>query len=181
MKDTINKILFFTIGSALGSFVTWTIVKKKYENISNEEIKSVKETYSKMIKKKEKEYEENVKVDNEEKEYEEIINEKEYTNNDFLKIEDLSKEEIDKPYIISYEQFEEFSNYSSSLLTYYKDGFLTDINNNIIDNVDEIVGEENLEHLDNSDLEVLYVRNDKLKCDYEITLDLNLFADNLYM
>ena len=45
MKDILGKVLLFTAGAAIGSAVTWMLVKTKYEKIAQEEIDSVKEEY----------------------------------------------------------------------------------------------------------------------------------------
>ena len=43
----INKILIFAVGVAIGSAVTWKLVKDKYKKLADEEIASVKEVWSK--------------------------------------------------------------------------------------------------------------------------------------
>ena len=43
----LNKILIFSVGAAIGSVITWKLVKTKYERIAQEEIDSVKDVYSK--------------------------------------------------------------------------------------------------------------------------------------
>lgn len=43
----INKILIFAAGVAIGSAVTWKLVKDKYKKLADEEIASVKEVWSK--------------------------------------------------------------------------------------------------------------------------------------
>ena len=67
----------FVAGGALGSLATWMFVKKKYEQIAQEEIDSVKEVYSKRKPKTEKnddDEEEAIQVDKKEvAEYEKII------------------------------------------------------------------------------------------------------------
>ena len=47
MKSILSNVLFFTVGAAIGSAVTWKIVKTKYEQISRAEIESVRELYAK--------------------------------------------------------------------------------------------------------------------------------------
>ena len=47
---SLNSVLIFTAGAVIGSLITWKLVKTKYENIANEEIASVKETFSKYNK-----------------------------------------------------------------------------------------------------------------------------------
>ena len=45
MNKTLTNLAIFVAGAAVGSIATWAIVKKKYEQIANEEIKSVKEVF----------------------------------------------------------------------------------------------------------------------------------------
>ena len=42
-------VLMFAAGAAIGSAVTWKVVKTKYERIAQEEIESVKEAYADMV------------------------------------------------------------------------------------------------------------------------------------
>lgn len=54
MNKMVINALLFTAGAAIGSVVTWKILKTKYEHITQEEIDSVREEYdrlSKMMKK----------------------------------------------------------------------------------------------------------------------------------
>ena len=44
-KSILSKVFIFAVGAAIGSAVTWKLVKTKYEKIANEEIESVKEIY----------------------------------------------------------------------------------------------------------------------------------------
>ena len=57
MKINMINFLMFAVGAAIGSAVTWKLVKTKYERIANEEIESVKEVFSRRSK-EEKEPEE---------------------------------------------------------------------------------------------------------------------------
>ena len=50
MKKVFANFVMFTIGAVIGSAVTWKLVKTKYEQIAQEEIDSVKETFSKRKK-----------------------------------------------------------------------------------------------------------------------------------
>ena len=40
-----KNVLIFAAGAAIGSAVTWKLIKTKYEQIANEEIESVKEFF----------------------------------------------------------------------------------------------------------------------------------------
>lgn len=46
MNRKIINLIIFTVGAAIGSAVTWKVVKDRYEKIVQEEIKSVKEVFS---------------------------------------------------------------------------------------------------------------------------------------
>lgn len=54
MKKAFSNFVMFTVGAAIGSVITWKLVKTKYEQIAQEEIDSVKETFSKREKQVEK-------------------------------------------------------------------------------------------------------------------------------
>lgn len=89
------------------------------------------------------------------------------------------KEDIisDKPYIITPEQFGEIEEYEKISLVYYSDGVLTDENDELIDDIEEIVGEDSLNHFGEYEEDSVFVRNDSRKCDYEILMDLRKFED----
>ena len=42
-KDLLSKVLLFISGACVGSVVTWKLIEKKYQQIAQEEIDSVKE------------------------------------------------------------------------------------------------------------------------------------------
>lgn len=91
---------------------------------------------------------------------------------DFDPERDKSERTPGKPYIVDLDEFTQgVEGYSSVTLTYFEgDGTLADEDEQPIDNVDTMVGEENLVrfgHLSN-DANVVYVRNDKMSLDMEI-------------
>lgn len=49
-RNMLVKAFIFVAGAAIGSAVTWKVVKTKYEQIAQEEIKSVKEEYGRLTK-----------------------------------------------------------------------------------------------------------------------------------
>lgn len=75
MNNKVFNVLMFTVGAAIGSAVTWKVVKTKYERIAQEEIDSVKEEYNRLMGLMKKEIDACRKVtaahQNEEKESEE--------------------------------------------------------------------------------------------------------------
>ena len=52
-----KNLLYFVTGAAIGSVVTWKLIEKKYKDLADEEIESVKETFKnrKQIKINDKE------------------------------------------------------------------------------------------------------------------------------
>lgn len=51
MNKKIFGAIMFAVGAAIGSAVTWKVVKTKYEQIAQEEIDSVKEEYTNLMQK----------------------------------------------------------------------------------------------------------------------------------
>ena len=164
----------FSIGVAMGSVCTWYLIKDKYAHIAEEEIESVKEVFLK--KEKVSEEEGDIDTTNTEKpsikEYAEKLHSYGYSNyssNNETGDDEMASE--NKPYVITPDEFMEYDDYDHISLTYYADGFLTDENDEIIENVAETVGEDALNHFGEYEDDSVYVRNDAKKCDYEILLD----------
>ena len=185
MNDTLNKVFIFAAGAVIGSAVTWKIIKTKYEQIANEEIESVKERFRNRENAAEdgaSDEEEN--VDNSLKDrdlssYESIINENSYRNYSTPKgseNEVKEEEEVDGPYVIPPEEYDE-NDYETESLTYYADGVLTDIYDNIIEDVEGTVGKDSLTHFGEFEDDSVFVRNDERKTDYEILLDSDKYYD----
>ena len=184
MNNTLSSIIIFTAGAAIGSVVTWKLIKTKYEQIAQEEIDSVKEVFSRQGKEPTEPEEENaVEVEPEtqtSKKYEEVI-----TNSGYANYEPYTKEKedkyVDKPHIISPEEFGENPDYEQVSLTYYADGILADEVNEVIedDDVEDIVGSDSLTHFGEYEDDSVFVRNDNMKTDYEILLDVRTYADSI--
>lgn len=177
----------FVAGGALGSLATWMFVKKKYEQIAQEEIDSVKEVYSKRKPKTEKnddDEEEAIQVDEKEvAEYEKIIETTGYS-----KYSDISKNNtktevkhdyLERPYVIRPEEFGELDGYEMISLTHYSDGILADDDDQRMadDEIDEVVGADYAEHFGEYEDDSVFVRNDRLKCDYEILFDHRKYSE----
>lgn len=177
--------LAFIAGAGMGSVCTWQLLKRKYELIAQEEIDSVKAAYAtrESIEKAGKSFVEGFRDgfkvaedrtqkdegDVDFKKYASIIQKEGYT--------DYSRSVEEKPYVISPEEFGEFEEYEKISLTYYADKVLADENDEEVDDVDEIVGEESLNHFGEYEDDSVFVRNDRLKCDYEILLDQRNYSD----
>ena len=82
-----------------------------------------------------------------------------------------------KPYVISPEEFGEFEDYERISLSYYADQVLADEDDEKVDDADNVVGLESLTHFGEFEDDSVFVRNDRLKCDYEILLDQRTYSD----
>lgn len=172
MNNTLNNIVIFAAGLGIGSVVTWKLLKSEYEKRAREEIESFL---------------------NQEKEDSKSVNILADDSADYISVTDIDRDEyaniiqtnayakevaaVEKPYVISPEEFGEFSDYETISLTYYEDKILADDQDNVIDDIDNIVGNDSLTHFGEYEDDLVYVRNDRLRCDYEIALDVRKYSD----
>ena len=181
-------IFAFLSGAAIGSVVTWKLLKTKYERIAQEEIDSVKEVYasrqsgdtehetpSRFVQPCDITFEEPSLA-----EMEKALTALKYAGNhsryDISKNEEVESMET-IPYVISPDSFGEMDDYETISLTYYADGVLADDADEQIGDVDELVGEGSLKTFGEYEDDSVFVRNDRLKCDYEILLDTRRYSD----
>jgi len=186
MNKTIN-FMTFVLGVAVGSVVTWRYVEKKYEQIAQDEIDSVKEVFSKRETEFTEDTEVQIKADNAKKkpsviEYAAWLRKRGYTNySDMVdeKPEEVKEEpmSVDKPYVIAPEEFGELDDYETISLIYYTDQILADDNDVIVDDIEDVVGFDSLNSFGEYEDDSVFVRNDRLKCDYEILLDQRKYSD----
>ena len=211
-RDMLVKTFIFTAGAAIGSVVTWMVIKTKYEQISKEEIESVREEYQRLTKimrmeidacrkataahTKDKDAVDEDEDENEndgypydddrdftEKEKEQVEYYKitsryrgSYNENNEIKEEgeengDDEVPYINGPYVITPEDFASSPpGYNCCPLDYYKDGVLADGWGVQMD-VEETIGKEALDHFGEYVDDVVYVRNERLELDYEVTRD----------
>ena len=161
-------ILAFFMGATVGSIVTWKFLKTKYELYYEEEDEEL--------------FEDDAEEDTDEAEPAPIneIDEKPdlsvYTaklkEQGYLQdIEEGGTDDMKKPYVISPDEYGEMDDYDLYSYTYYADKVLADENNEPIEDVDQRIGLESLNHFGEYGDDSVYVRNDELKADYEILLD----------
>lgn len=190
-----NKAFAFAIGAAIGSFVTWKIVKTKYKRIADEEINSVKEVFArryseKMNKEKPNENtnqtsltldetEKNVNIQDDIAAYHELLDKLNYANIDVdsLIVKKGGSTVIDRPFVISPDEFGEDPNYQTVSLTLYEDGVLTDDYDDIVVDVDDLVGEDSLTHFGEYEDDSVFVRNESMQTDFEILRDLRTYRE----
>lgn len=183
MNNKIAGFLFFVAGAAVGSIATWKFVKTKYERIADEEIASIREVYSKketVMKENEARQKEDNDVNEkpsiyEMKEYLERIKENGYNGTENKEEGDPNM--MDSPYIISPEEYGNMDDHTCISLSYYADGVLADDWDTEILDPDEEVGPDIASHFGEYEEDTVFVRNEKLKTDYEICRDLRTFAE----
>lgn len=174
MKNTLSKIIIFAVGAAVGSAVTWKMLDTKYKHIAEEEIESMEEYYKDKYGVNtdedilEEEVEENSTIKNDIQAYAAIAKSMNYA--DESEIEEGFNMD-DKPYQIKPDEYGEYQDYEMVNLVYYADDVLADEMDTIIDNVDEIVGADFADGYGVYDDDTVFIRNDKLMCDYEIQRD----------
>ena len=194
MKSKLINAIMFVTGAALGSLASWKYVKTKYERIAQEEIDSVKKAFYNdkcASKKKELEIiepyaEEDIETetDAEMRDYRDIAN-RYASSTEGSNIKNVQKGggmsvNIDKPYIISPDDFGELDGYETATLTYYADGVLEDDYYIVIEEsseVDALVGVDSFNHFGDHEKDTVFVRNDKLKTDFEIQRDLRKYSE----
>lgn len=187
MKKELYFVMFIA-GATVGALATWGYAKKKYEKIAQEEIDSVKKVFNKKVSENGQKILEGLnngfkttgkqtkeKFDAEK--YTAILQNEGYINpSSENNIKDKKENIMGYPYIISPDEFGELSNYEVISLTYYADGVLADDNDEMIYDVEDIVGDA-LNHFGEYEDDSVFVRCDKRKCDYEILLDQRNFAE----
>ena len=188
MKSTLSNIIIFAAGAAIGSVVTWRILRERYEQYVKEEIESVKEVYSR----KKQELDEETADENEgevrtphEKpdisEYKDVLKQcgyRDYSTTPQFKdvITDEEMSEMKRPYVITPQEFND-GEYAIQSLTYYADGILVDDDGEPIENIDALVGLDSLNHFGEYEEDSVFVRNDVLAIDFEILADVRNYFD----
>lgn len=188
MNCTLSKVLYFTAGAAIGSVVTWKLLKRKYEQWAQKEIDSVMDYCSaKQNEPAPEETDEQLAIQFDETSSEEPI---EPTEGEKIQYEKYAqaygnlaineqKSDDDWPRVISPDEFGENPEYETVELTLYADGVLADDWDNVIDEdeIDEMIGKDSLNHFGEYEEDSVFVRNDGLKTDYQILQDLRNFSD----
>lgn len=195
MMSTLNKVIIFAAGAVIGSLAAWKLTKTKYEKIMIEEEQSLREYYNKKVKviedtatdlhdsyqrredalrkKLEEETEKEPEIAQDMDEVDNKVFFDRYT--EILKSYTSSPEEPhidnvtnDKPYVVSPDEFGEADGYDIITLNYYADGVVADDWNDPIEDIGATIGEDFASHYGEYEEDVVYVRNDRLKVEYEI-------------
>lgn len=195
MSKSIFGIVGFVLGAAAGSLVTWKLIEKKYADIADEEVASVKEMYArKNDTEKMVECTKPVSVTIEDKEESEKLNaltsvyvssndKPDYTAYSQVKsVETDTKpsepeEKHDAPYVIEPGEFGEFTEYEQIELTYYKDDVICENSTDMIDPEDILGDIDVADHFGEYENDRVFVRDDRRMVDYEILRDERTFME----
>lgn len=186
MNKTLSNLFIFTAGAAIGSAVTWKLVKDKYARLAQEEIEAVREVYMKHENDIREDTTEEATIEEpvvtpesvpefteqERADYANIANS--YTNNN----EKGVPKPVKRPYVISPDEFDEVG-YQTVSLTYYADGVVEDDFYDVWDDdeIDEKIGRDSLNHFGEYEEDSVFVRNDDEETDYEILRDSRNYSD----
>lgn len=195
----IKEVMLFIAGLGIGSVGTYFVVKKHYEDFMDEEIESVKEYYKDNIMEiAEREFgesavnpekEEPVEEKENEPNYQKIIKKLNY--GDYSKKDDKVVEshtnaepavaEKKGPYVIGPDDFANDEQYDKITLTYFSDdGVFVSIEEEVVPEGMQVIGEENLDHIGEIEENVVYIRNEGLNADYEVILEERAYSDSEY-
>lgn len=202
MNKKLLNVLTFTVGAAIGSAVTWKVLKTKYERIAQEEIDSVKGEFVNLMQNMKQKLQ-NTDEDATEEEYDEYypddderdFTEKEKEQINYYKLtskyrgsKDDNNEEggtgdedevpyINGPYVITPEDFSNSPpGYNAQPLNYFADGVLADDWGVTVD-IDEIIGEDAVNHFGEYVDDIIYIRNERTEIDYEVTRDPRTYGE----
>ena len=170
-KNILSNILMFAAGAAVGSVVTWKLMQVKCEQRIQEEVESVREAFDKLEDISEEADEED---EPDEKELmRQIIREGNYDGKNEGEEED---DDMVGPNVISYDDIAE-NGYEGESLYYFIDGVVTDLMYNEIEDYEDLIGDDFAEHFGEEEPDVVYIRNDKLKTDFEVLRDERRFSE----
>lgn len=184
MNNIMKGSLFFISGAAIASFITYKVVEKKFKDIADEEIESVKAMYERKLKKVELDVNEALIKADKDEEVEVEVNPTAKINPYVTLVTDLGysnkKEEEDMEEntieVIPPEDFGEYG-YKRESLTYYTDGVLTYDNDEKVTDVEKLVGPIALNSFGEYEDDSVFVRNHGMKTDFEILKEYRRYSD----
>ncbi len=180
MNNILSKVILFAAGAAVGSAVTWKLIKDKYERMALEDIEAVREFYS--SKKQEVEEQESDETEEPEQptarqEYEAFVKETGYGEVSTEKMREEEEDDMTEPYVISPSEFGE-CDYETETLWYYEgDGVVTNEFHEVVEDVEELVGTEFESHYGEYEEDSVFIRNDNMKTDFEILKDYRAYSE----
>ena len=183
-----SNVVPFVAGAVLGSAWAWLIAKRYYEKISQVEIASVKKTFHELLNRRSANLAENAAVPEspandipepktDEQESAKKPREKNRVNYAGYSAKINDERPANRPYVIRPDEFACFDDYSQISLTYYADGVLADDDDKPMEAYSETVGEDFADHFGEYEDDAVYIRNERLRCDFEILRDRNTYEE----
>ena len=189
MNNALKNLFIFAVGAAAGAVTTWKLLNDKYEKLYHEEVEAYKEYHKEKSDKattepkpepepevKKEEYIHKVDQDPIMNKLRDTIERAGYTDYSTTKVKNESEEKDIRPYVIRPEELGDQIGYDVIELTYYADGVVAE-EDDVMDDVDEVIGIDSLGHFGQFEEDAVCVRNDRLKCDYQILLDERKYSD----
>lgn len=185
MSNEVKSAIAFVAGAMIGATAAWYLTKNKYAAQAQAEIDDVKATFARHFGERHDEpvaEENDIPTKKEENRFAAVsslnaFGTPEVDNTDYSSITSAlgysgdvidEPEEVDKPYVISQNEYGEFGDYMEISLTMYGDGIVADDDDEIIEDVAAVLGTDFEDEFED---DVVFVRNDARKCDYEIVRD----------
>lgn len=186
MNNALKNLFIFAVGAAAGAVATWKLLNDKYEKLYHEEVEAYKEYHKEKSEKTEPESKsepeqkkETPKTDTSDPLMDKLRDTVEragYTDYSTTKEKQEPEEKDIRPYVIRPEELGDQIGYDVIELTYYADGVVAE-EDEVMDDVDEVIGIDSLGHFGQFEEDAVCVRNDRLKCDYQIILDERTYSD----
>ena len=184
MFRMIKTTLAFSLGAAAGVAASYFYWKSHFERWAQDEINTMREYFGEKLEQEESQQSDALKeIENKESvvkdtrkenivpemmEYAKKVSSSGYTNYSEKNLEQGDEDMFEKPYAISPDEFGELPDYDCVSLSYYSNGILADDMDEVVDDVDEVVGSGFAKYFGEYEDDVAYIRNDRLRCDYEI-------------
>ncbi|MDO4292094.1 MAG: hypothetical protein Q4C65_02575 [Eubacteriales bacterium] len=170
--NSINGFGLFVLGICAGAIITRGFLKAEYAQKTKEEIESIRDFYNEKITLQNKVEEKSENPTEKKVEaYKDMVEHLGYRQYSHEHVHTSEKVQEDRPYLIAAEDFGTLAGYEAISLIYYSDHVLTDEMNEFVEDVDDVIGFESLNHFDDYEEDAVFVRNDRLKADYEILKD----------
>lgn len=177
----------FVCGAAIGAAVSYFVFKEKFKADAEEEISEMRDYVKEKLGERSDLKKQGEKLEEQGKKLEKVV--RSYDTFSKLPVDresevTIRRAEMEHPkedkeiYRISHEEYVDvLPEFDKITLTYYSDDAT------LVDEVDEIVdigttiGTDNFKAFDANDLDEMYVRNEKMSCDYEVVRVLGSYKE----
>lgn len=196
MNRKLFNVFLFTAGAAIGSLVTWKVLQTRYDQLIQEEVDAFKKDYARCMSgnvNKNDCHEDDAQcyddADSDDEDVDAMVDyhklASKYTSSGEESEDgeegdgDTDVPYINGPYVITPDEFGDGNyDYDMYCLTYYSDGILANDWDEELD-IDDTIGLESLEHFGDHAEDVVHVRNERLRADYEVVRDCRKYTEML--